>query len=415
MTRLLRSVYNEECKFYLYYVGIKKDLQNLKNIIINIGEFKYHNTIHQIFYVNKDIILEKDYKVICFSYMISCDIFFINNNKININFLIDQFYNLQIQFPGSFSSSYFNQLHSDKIQYNKFLLEKKIIDNKYILTKENLEDNNFKNMVIKLPYSDTSKCVFYKGKNIRNKPVKIKDCYTDEGGIAELFNNSVGEFKIMTLFGKIVYLVYHNVTKKKVDKIILDKDFNCENKKIENMIKPYKDQIEKFIKKIYININLLIDIMIKKINKEITLYKKLKLQKLNLPLMNSLFYNKKIKYISRLSKKKYKTDKLLKLLNISFFEYYQQNKELFKKKEIHDPFIRIDIKLPDFINYDKIFLVELASYNSGKSKDLINDNNFDKYRNDYYLTNIMKKRYEYYKNLAKNNIINSDSKTSFIL
>jgi len=406
MINTLKSYYNNGTKFYLYYIGKEKEVTDLKNRVTGIGKFKYQNISYSIFYVEKDIQLEKDYDVTCFSYMISSEIYFINSKKDRVDKLIEQLYKNRIEMPGSFSSYHFNELVVNRINYIEFLMEMKTIEDKYIIDSKYVNNKIVKDMVIKLPYSDTSQCVFINGTNIREKPVKPKQCFGEEGAIAEIFNYYIGEFKIMTLFGKIVYLVYHNVTKRKAYKVILDKDFNCDNKKIEKSIKPYKDQIIKLIKKIYNDINLLINIMIKKIDEEIKLYQKFKLKEENLPLMTSLFYHRKIKHVEDLSKRGYKTERLLNLLDTSFFDYYIENKNLFKTVEITDPFIRIDIKLPDFINYDKVMLVELASYNSGKSKDLIGGNKFDKFRNSYYITEIMKKRYSYYKKLSEKNVIN---------
>lgn len=406
MTQILRCNYkNRTSIFYIFYIGVSSKIKKYLTQYQETGTFTYNRNKYLIFYVNEDIILDTNIEVYAFSYKID-DNYILNDKNSSIWKLITMQSIDRLQMPGNFSSVDFMEIASNKIQYFKFLLDMGVVESKKVLNPNKPDFKKYKNSIIKLPYSSTSACVFFNNVNIKKKNIKVDDCYSKEGFILEKFNHSPGEFKIVTLYGKIQYLIYFTKIKKKSVKIYLDNKFKCHNKQIETLVKPYIKDIEKLIKDVYHKINLLIEIKKQKIKKEEKYFEKLDIEDTKYKdLISSLFYSYKIKYLKILQKKGLPVKKLLNLVSQSFCEYYENNKTDFKNYPESDPYMRIDIKLPDNINYDKIMLVELDTYASGKSKDLVKSKNLD-FGNKYYITHIMKKNYYHYREQAKHNILN---------
>lgn len=395
---LLKSIYKYNSSiFYIFYILTETKFNKIKdNYNIISKQFNFKNKKYIMFYVNGDLIINNNIILHSFTYRIN-DNYIINTKNNYLDIINIQSFDRNNIF-GNISSIDFAEIASNKILYTKFLLNMKIVDNKTIIYNTKINLNKYYNYIIKLPYSNTSTCVFYKNKNIKKKKININQCFLKEGYIIEPYNYSKGELKIMTLYGKIEYIIYYYNNKK----YYISNKFTSDNNNIIKYIKPYKDKIEIFIKKIYKTINLLIQIKKHKINNELKLYNKLKIKnKVKENLITSLFYNLKIDYINTLQK--YDTIDLLKLLKQSFYDYYIQNKSKFSNTLILDPYMRIDIKLPDNKNYKNIMLVELDTYSSGKGKDITNNYDFN---NFYFITKIMSKHYNEYKRLVKNSILN---------
>ena len=401
------------------------DLENTQdNFVIN-NDFKFKNDYYLIFWaktdqnnftINSNSI--QNLKITHFLFKPEDSYVFGINKQLNhIDDVLDiQYTDLTFKKYHQkqvLSSPLFNIITSNKVLYHHHFIDKKLIINSQIKHLNVSEINNYpSNYIVKAPYSSGSSCI-----KIKNKIPE--GCYLDDGVIVSKINYTGLKFelKIHVIQSKIVYCVIKN-SKNKI--IILDSDLKLRNsiddyyiKDIINQVNQYKSEIIKMVNKVYQEMNELLYITKYKLDFELQKFiKPLKLNK-------SIFYNvnpyTKIKVLEYLIKTKNKINNLdidlvkkyIKFLNLSTSKLKKLFKLKIKESNYTEKYMRIDLMLPDNINYNSVSLLEIEPFACGKGFILNIRNSIDILSNKYipdsaqslvftkYFQTLLEEKYEF--------------------
>ena len=411
---------------YMYILKNKFpfDLDNSKNHFQITCDFKIKSNYYLIFWAFKNIknfIITsdniKELKITDYLFKTEDSYVFKNKNTFftSIDQILDQQY-ADLVYPKYnrdqiLSTPLFNILTSNKLLYHKYFISKKLILNTkidYLSRQDIINYNN--SFILKAPYSSGSSC-------IKTNKFFSNSCHINDGVIVSKKNYTTQnyELKIHTFEGNILYCVVKNI-KDKV--IILDSNLNLRdnnNDKFTNdiikNINKYKGKIYPFVKKIYQSMNQLLNIINFKLEYEMQNYI------VPLKLNKSIFYNineySKLKVLEYLLKMKerqidnIKIKEYIEFLNLKPNEIEKNFNKKIDQTKYSEKYMRIDIMLPDYIDYQEISLLEIEPYACGKghirnirsSLDIIQD----KYKPESAQSLVFTKYFQ--ENIKKNNKI----------
>lgn len=377
-------------QYYYFYIFRSKDKIDLiydDDYIIE-SNFKYNDYFYLIFWVKKNKKYFKTTKKIDLDigyYLIKTeDSYMIRKNEgKTIKDIIQQQYcdisYIKYKIPNILSTVWLNLITSNKILYQQFFIEEKIIKNSYITTFENAKKIDTKKYVLKTPYSSASYCVTQYNRQLP------KECYTEEGIIVQKINKSLKdiELKLHVFNGKIMY---GNIKNYNIDVDTIDQELNVisKNKKIlQPIITKHKKDIRELCDKVFFKMNEFVACMKYKLLCE---YKNFIIPlKLDKKIFMSFFTQKKLKTLENL-KKSNKNNKNNKLID-EYIEYINVEPSVIMKQmpqinDVMDLYMRIDLMMPDNENYKTVSLLEIEPFASGKGyilniKDAININFID--------------------------------------
>jgi hypothetical protein len=282
------------------------------------------------------------------------------------------------------STTFLNELCSNKIEYIKYFVKHGLMVNTTIMTDGTT--NKYKNSYVKAPYSSRSVCAQF-------EQIKKDKCYLGEGVIVQTTNEMLKKYEIKcyVLDGNIYMTLVRlngqnsNICIKDLDQITDDKNTNKLNE-IKRLVKQYSEELRATAKKAYYRINALIGLRLKKLEQDETEIKKIikKIKYANPQITSTEIQNmryillglvnsEKIKLIDKLNKD-YKlnisSDNLTKTVN-SYADKVDNVNKVDKANEndkmpiIYDRFMRIDMALPDNNNYDRVTITEIEPFASG--------------------------------------------------
>lgn len=371
--------------------------------------------------------------------------------------IIQQQYFNRINFVKNISNIMFNEIASNKLDYNQYLLDNNLIpkNTTKIVKKNDIKSaEQFKQIleagyVVKYPYYSASRCVFLP--QIKFKESEFKQCYKDFGYIMQKYNKTLEdvEFKCHVIYGKIYYIMIRH---SKNDYICMSNTKRPSDENIIKILDKYEKDIEQLCQKAFFAMNKLYEIKNDRLIFEMSLLYNL-VKKLMSPYMDTIFvdkYNKHkfnsklnnlhklenipeeiknfllpfkedeyfasfeaiftslftFKKIERLQElKKHVGHDIVEIINNLIDVYETSDKEFEKKymkeKEkvatIYEPYMRIDIGLP-YQDFDKCYINEIEPYASGKSTNIIKRDkcvdNYDENANSLILQKILKTQVE---------------------
>ena len=374
---------NKYAYMYILRSKYKLDLENSKENFQITCDFKIKNYYYLIFWALKEVnnftlITDniKDLKITNYlfktedSYVLRRkNVFFTHIDQILDQQYVDLVYQVYKR-KQILSTPLFNILTSNKILYHKYFISKGLMLNTKIENLSTNEINNYnKSYIIKAPYSSSSSCVKLGNFISRN-------CYVNDGVIVSKMNYTTKsyELKIHTFEGNIVYCLVKNIEDKV---IILDSELNLRendnseytNNIMKNVMK-YKKEIYPFVKEVYKNMNELLYIINFKLDYEMVKYI------IPLKLNKSIFYNineytklKILEYLLDIEDKPVNNDKILEyidFLKLKPDEIKNKFKINIDKSKYSEKYMRIDIMLPDYLDYNEISLLEIEPYACGK-------------------------------------------------
>jgi len=376
--KLINDYSNQYGYFYILRNTYQLDIDNLEKKFNIVVDFKFKNHYYLIFWAFKktnSLILISDNidKLKITNYLVKTeDSYILNKLFDNINYLFDQQY-LDLTYDQYnrdqiLSSSLFNIITSNKIFYHHFFINKKLLLNTKILNLTEKEINNYNSSyILKAPYSSGSSCI-----KINN--YSFKNCFIKEGVIVSKINQLTlkYELKIHTFQGNILYCVVKNSENKNIildSNLELRRNKHSDNNFVKSIIKninKYKKEIILFLKKVYKLMNELILIAKFKLYYELENYIK------PLNLSPNIFYNidkqSKINLLKNLNIED--TETLNQYLNFLKLKPHQIKEKFklkkFKSKDYTENYMRIDIMLPDNVNYHQISLLEIEPFACGK-------------------------------------------------
>lgn len=370
-------------------------LQDTNKYIKPIFFYRKNNVIYGCFFIVNDLKLFvnpkiqshiKIYPYKMYDTYVMGDTRTFNNIR---DILINQGYDRDTYGSNCISTTYLNELCANKLEYIKYFVKHALMINTEIIT-ENV-DSKYKNMYVKAPYSSRSVCAQYE------QIKKENQCFLDEGVIVQQKNHLLQKYEIkcyvlngdiyMTLIrldGQNDNICVDNVK----DNIITKFNTNTSDKKkldeIKTLLDTYGDELKSVAKKAYYCINSLIDMRLQKLKIDESETKKLlyKLKCNHIKLSDSeineircvligLVNSEKIKVINELNQK-YNTELSPTIFIKSVNDYYDpicvdrlSNDNDYYSGKIYDKFMRIDMALPDGVNYDRVTITEIEPFASG--------------------------------------------------
>ena len=414
---------NKNKKINNYYIIHKKNLNKFKKediqILLIVKKYAY-------------VVFIKDYKIdipYIKKFYITKDIYLISKSTITPYYNENDVYNslyksLYMQYlhkkieKDNLLSTYFKSITSNKLIYTNYLIDCGLIYNTKICYNKicyNKIPSTFNNYVIKTPYSLSGECVFF---NKINKKIFINNkCLYNNGYILQKYNKSLSitEIRVGVINGDILFVIADD---KKIKNRLYYAHKYLEiknNKEINKLLQIYKKDISTLINKTFYTMNRLVYMYKKKNKSDITLILKtfnkktenefniyiIKLLKKKIHAMSiltCLSINMKNELLNSIIKhlpNKTKDIKILQnILNMKYSDYEKTIK--IPKNIIIESYMRIDIALPDNINYNRIYVNEVESFSAGKPdiKYILKskqNKNF-KYLNDLIIHNILKTR-----------------------
>jgi hypothetical protein len=301
--------------------------------------------------------------------------------------LINQGYDRDSYGDRAISTTYLNEICSNKIEYIRYFLKHKLMLGTWIKPYRKNQDNVYPNLYVKAPYSSRSACASL------NK-IDSDLCYLADGIIVQEENKMLGKYEIKcyVIDGQvtmtIVRLGGRNVN------ICVPDDMRGVDPEIRNIIERYRDMIEETCIKTYYYTNALISMRVAKLENDEkeaeVIINDLKNAKLDEPeylriryILTGLVNSIKRDLISDLNKKytkSYDVGKFTRRVvdypdpieNISELLAYDMNMEKFTELmqsiKIYDRFMRVDMALPDIDEsgiYDRITVTEIEPLASG--------------------------------------------------
>lgn len=363
---------------YFYYCYL---IEVPKRVIIN---FEPHKSLVVSFCINRKItniycfyvmqkmsqitvksnLTKKEYKKIkIYEFLMkSEDSYVFGKTKVftNIDQIISQQYKeYKLLGNDTLSTIYFMKLISNKIIYHKYFSATGLMKNTEIISLEKYQNTNyFDRKFLKAPYSSATYCSSMKK--------LLPRCFIDEGVIVQTINEMLSkvELKCKVIDGEIVLINVKSVKYNALGCFSIDikkNSFDCVSAKapvsefIEPLLTKHINGIRQFAKKCFIEANILLNIYGYVKNLELKLIKKYKLNE-------ELFFSDMTqKKLNELNQNPTKFCDYIELLNKPLYEY----RDKFEKSKIIERFMRIDIMLPDDINYLDLSLIEIEPFASG--------------------------------------------------
>ena len=390
------------------------DITNIKDNIVILYKYKYKNILFCFFIANENLYTDKKYIQYTFQiydkYMIGYDRPLKNLNEILYMQYLDK-KNMNIK---NISSPELMTLTSNKLIYTEYLIHNKLLYNTKV--KYNKIPNKFKDYVIKLPYSSNEKCIFY-------NEIKKKNCIENQGYIIQKYNKSLKEFELKcnVVNGNIFYIM---IRIGKSFSICCDNKFKSGVEFIDKILYKFKNEVMILCKKGFLLMNKLVYLYKERSKLESQLlYKILKKNKnivsinnINKILTNNLnkninidsiitspCINEKINILTEINNIfknniKKEIDTLIKIIKAPYKSYEKIKKY---NNHIYDHYMRIDISIPDNINFDRCYINEIEPFASGKGNSDIVDKciiNELQYPNDKILKKIISTNIKNYNN-----------------
>lgn len=311
--------------------------------------------------------------------------------------LINQGYDRDAYGENSISTTYLNEICSNKIEYIKYFLKHGLMLGTWIKPYRKNEENIFPNMYVKAPYSSRSACASL------NK-IDSKLCYLDDGIIVQEENKTLGkyELKCYVLDGRITMKIMR-LNGQNFNMCIPD-DMKNVPSDIKKIINKYKKEIEEVCMKVYYYMNALIAMRVAKLENDTIEAKKIidELKNNNSAnltdpellrikyILTGIINIPKVDLITSLNNtysKSYDVEKLTRDI-VDYPDPFDQINEIvaydYKSKEsridtnnfsdimsnikIYDRFMRVDMALPDtdqYGVYNKITVTEIEPLASG--------------------------------------------------
>ena len=289
--------------------------------------------------------------------------------------LINQGYDRDTYGKNMISTTFLNELCSNKLEYITYFVKHGLMVNT-VITKNN-KTNKFKGSYVKAPYSSRSVCAQF-------EQIKKNKCYVEEGVIVQTTNEMLKKYEIKcyVLDGNIYMTLIRldgmnsNICIKDFDQVTGETETDGLNE-IKQLLIQHADDLRKTARKAYYRINSLIGMRLKKLEKDEKETKKI-LQMIRHAdptitqtyirdiryILIGLVNSEKIKLINHLNSY-YKLNISSDILTNTVNSYASETDETEEKLTIYDRFMRIDMALPDGNKYNQVTVTEIEPFASG--------------------------------------------------
>lgn len=272
------------------------------------------------------------------------------------------------------STTYLNEICSNKIEYIKYLMKHELmIETNVKPYKQGKGQNEYPGRYVKAPYSSRSVCSFYE--KIDGK------CFLEDGVIVQEKNHLLDKYEIKcyVIDGKI-HMTVVRLGGKNFNICVPESNDPSVPDDVKEIIKKYKKEMDHVCKKTFYCMNALIHMRLQKLeqdehgigdimdmmnNSNISVHDK----KVIRYVLNGLVNSEKIKMFNTMYKKYNKkiSQHLIDTLTKPINDYADplDNCTLNKEIKIYDRFMRVDMALPDNRKYNKITVTEIEPFASG--------------------------------------------------
>jgi hypothetical protein len=267
------------------------------------------------------------------------------------------------------STTYLNEICSNKMEYIRYFMKHKLMIGTYIKPyNKNSELNRYNGKYVKAPYSSRSACAAYE--YVGN------ECFLDDGVIVQEKNNMLNKYEIKcyVLDGKVIMIIV------RLDginyNVCVPDNYKGVSDDVRLIIEMYRRDIQDICEKAFNSINALTNMRIDKLehdenyvkdifnilnnnNSNLTDNEKTRIRYILTGLVNS----EKIKLINDLNEKyKLSLDYKPLIKKINDYDDPIENNSNYK---IYDRFMRIDMAIPDNNIYNKMTITEIEPFASG--------------------------------------------------
>ena len=277
-------------------------------------------------------------------------------------------------FKGNIISSVmFNTIAAQKLDYTQFFIDLGLMPNTYVLGpnwEEELKEleGPDKSWVIKAPYSSASLCV-----GLGELP-EDSLCFDEEGVIAQKVNISLQyiEMKSHTVYADTYIMTVDN----RYLKTNVGEDRESLFEPLKKILNVNDKKIDELVHNGFMAVNALIDIKNDRRKRQVPILDRLDIN-------NALFFshlkNRKLKEIDEMDRSESLNElkRLIKLSDMKYASIYM--KPLYKqlksfadgkikrlKVNVTEPYARVDLALPDNINFKEMYITEIESFACGK-------------------------------------------------
>jgi len=367
-------------KIRFIYTCPKKCFDDLKQInghakIEHLFYFKKGSDIYECFFVvddcsvnvpqhSKHLIKTYPYKMYDTYVMGDTRIF----NTIQ-DILVCQGFDRDAYGENCISTTYLNEICSNKIEYIRYLMKHGLMIETIIKPyKHGKRQNEYPGRYVKAPYSSRSVCAFY-------EKVDAK-CFLEDGVIVQGKNHMLDkyELKCYVIDGNIQMTICR-LGGKNFNICVPESDDQNIPIEIKQIVKKYKKEMEDVCRKTFYCMNAMINMRLRKLETDEDAIKDLMdlISGSNISdhdkktiryVLNGLVNSEKAKMFDIIRKKYNKTipQPLIDILTKPINDYVDPLDKNFK---IYDRFMRIDMALPDGKKYNKITVTEIEPFASG--------------------------------------------------
>jgi hypothetical protein len=368
-------------KFRYVYTCPDKIYNNIKQIINN----NINNNTHELFYF-----MRNNKKYVCFFIVNDINVALSKNMIDNIKCYPYKMYDTYVMGEtriftdiedilmcqgvdrdtygeNCISTTYLNEICSNKMEYIIYFMKHKLMIETYIKPyNKNTELNTYIGKYVKAPYSSRSACAAYEAVG--------DECFLEDGVIVQEKNNMLNKYEIKcyVLDGKVIMIIV------RLDginyNVCIPDNYEGISDDVRLIIETYREDIYEICKKGFNCINALTNMRIDKLKHDETYVRTIFKELNNITLsdfektriryiLTGLVNSEKIKLIKELNNKYNKTldyKPLIKKIN-DYDDPIEYNKEY----KIYDRFMRIDMAIPDNNVYNKITITEIEPFASG--------------------------------------------------
>lgn len=360
----------------IIYDTIKKTIDtNINNNAHVLFYFMKNNEKYVCFFVinNIDINLSKNIinKVKCYPYKMY-DTYVMGETRIFSDIediLMCQGVDRDMYGENCISTTYLNEICSNKMEYIRYFMKHKLMIGTYIKPYKKINSQNiYPGKYVKAPYSSRSACAAYE---------KLGDgCFLEDGLIVQEKNNMLNKYEIKcyVLDGEVIMIIV------RLDginyNVCVPDDYKGVSDEIRLIIKTYREDIQNICKKAFDSINSLTNMRLDKLKHDENyvkdLFNNFKNSNINIPntektriryILTGLVNSEKIKLIKEINEKynkSYDVEPIIKKIN-DYTDPIENNSSY----KIYDRFMRIDMALPDNNIYTKITITEIEPFASG--------------------------------------------------
>lgn len=358
------------------YEDIKKIVnKNINNNIHDLFYFMRNNEKYVCFFIvnNIDIPLSKNIsgKIKCYPYKMY-DTYVMGETRIFSdieNILMCQGVDRDKYGENCISTTYLNEICSNKIEYIIYFMKHKLMLGTYIKSyNKDHEKNIYPGKYVKAPYSSRSACAAYE---------KLGDiCFLDDGIIVQEKNNMLSKYEIKcyVLDGVVIMIIV------RLDginyNVCIPDNYNGVSEDVQLIIKTHRKDINKICEKAFNSINALTNMRIEKLKYDEKyvqdLFNDFSKSNINIDdnektriryILTGLVNSEKIKLVQKINEKynkSYTYNTVIKKIN-DYTDPIENNTEY----KIYDRFMRIDMALPDNNMYNKLTITEIEPFASG--------------------------------------------------